>query len=133
MATKTKRMAYETVFVKQFKGKPYTGQINYSKKTITLALSGGISGRTLSFSEIAQSYFHEIVHAALHDMKHPLNADEKFVDGFAQRLRWYGVEMGKEKAGSKNADNLVTQRLERLRKLRKEVPRSKSAKKVQAR
>lgn len=135
MATKTKtnRMVYKVVPVKQFKGKPYIGQIDYSKKTITLAMFGGISGRALTSVEVLQAYYHEIVHAVLHDMKHPLNNNEKFVDAFAQRLRWYakgvGEEMTKDK---KDAADLVAQRFKGLRKLRKEVPRSKSAKKVQA-
>lgn len=32
------------------------------------------------------TFWHEVTHAILHDMGHKLNADEDFVDGFAQRL-----------------------------------------------
>jgi hypothetical protein len=66
-------------------------------------------------------------------MKHPLNNDEKFVDDFAKRLRWKADAENNRKAKEKNAANLVTQRPEGLRKLRKKVPRSAGAKKVQAR
>jgi len=135
MATKTKtsRMAFEVKTVKQFKGKPYIGQIDYSKKTITIALFGGITGERLTLTEMRQAYLHEVVHAVLHDMKHPLNNDEKFVDDFAKRLRWLADAKNNRKAKEKNAANLVTQRPEGLRKLRKKVPRSAGAKKVQAR
>jgi len=135
MATKTKtsRMDFEIKAVKQFKGKPYIGQIDYSKKTITIALFGGITGERLTLAEMRQAYLHEVVHAVLHDMKHPLNNDEKFVDDFAKRLRWLADAKNNRKAKEKNAANLVTQRPEGLRKLRKKVPRSAGAKKVQAR
>ena len=126
-------MDYDLKVVMQFKGKPYVGQVDYKKKLITVALRGGISGRVLTSVEVLQAYYHEIVHAVLHNMKHPLNADEKFVDAFAQRLRWYAKgtweEMMKDK---KDATDLVAQRFKRLRELRKEVPRSKSSKKAQA-
>lgn len=135
MATKTKTnpMAYELLLVKQFKGKTYIGQIDYKKKLITVALYGGVTGKKLTATEVLQAYYHEVVHSVLHDMKHPLNDDEKFVDNFAKRIRWWSVAEAYKKAKEKNADNLVAQRTQGLRELRKEVPRSKSAKKVQAR
>jgi hypothetical protein len=132
--TKTRRMAFEVKTVKQFKGKTYIGQVDYKKKLITVALYGGITGEKLTRYEVLQAYYHEVVHFILHDMKHPLNNNEKFVDDFAKRMRWWAVAADKQNAkDKKDADNLVTQRPEGLRKLRKEVPRSKSAKKVQAR
>lgn len=135
MATKTKtsRMAFEVKTVKQFKGKTYIGQVDYKKKLITVALYGGITGKKLTRCEVLQSYYHEVVHFILHDMKHPLNDDEKFVDDFAKRMRWWLVTETNKKAKEKDEANLVTQRPERLRKLRKKVPRSAGAKKIQAR
>ena len=133
LLTNVKRMDFEVKTVKQFKGTPYVGQIDYKKKLITVALYGGVTGKKLTATEVLQAYYHEVVHSILHDMKHPLNDDEKFVDNFAKRIRWWSVAEAYKKAKEKNADNLVTQRPEGLRKLRKEVPRSKSAKKVQAR
>ena len=128
-----KRMDFEIKTVKQFKGKPYVGQIDYKKKLITVALYGGITGKKLTRCEVLQAYYHEVVHLILHDMKHPLNDDEKFVDAFAKRVRWWSVTATNKNAKEKNEANVVAQRVERLRELRKEVPRSKSAKKVQAR
>jgi len=131
--TKTSRMAFEVKTVKQFKGKTYIGQVDYKKKLITVALYGGITGKKLTRCEVLQSYYHEVVHFILHDMKHPLNDDEKFVDDFAKRMRWWSVTETNKKAKEKDEANLVTQRPEGLRKLRKKVPRSAGAKKVQAR
>jgi hypothetical protein len=128
-----KRMDFEIKTVKQFKGKPYVGQVDYKKKLITVALYGGITGKKLTSYEVLQAYYHEVVHLILHDMKHPLNDDEKFVDSFAKRMRWWSVTATNKKAKGKNEANLVAQRAERLRKLRKKVSRSAGAKKVQAR
>ena len=36
--------------------------------------------------EIANTFWHELTHAILHDMKHKLETDEKFVTAFADRL-----------------------------------------------
>jgi predicted SprT family Zn-dependent metalloprotease len=36
--------------------------------------------------ERSETFWHEIVHAILHDMKHRQRDDEKFVIGFSQRL-----------------------------------------------
>lgn len=127
-----KRMDYDLKVVLQFKGKPYVGQVDYKKKLITIALRGGITGRQLTLTEIWQTYYHEVVHAVLHDMKHPLNNNEKFVDDFAKRLRWRGELIENQKAKANHAANLVTQRPEGLRELRKKVSRSKSSKKAQA-
>lgn len=128
-----KRMDFEIKTVKQFKGKPYVGQVDYKKKLITVALYGGITGKKLTRCEVLQAYYHEVVHFILHDMKHPLNDDEKFVDDFAKRVRWWTITAINRDTKEKNEANLVAQRSERLRKLRKKVPRSAGAKKVQAR
>ena len=130
------RTTYTVTSIKQFKGKPYIGQIDYKKKTIKLALYGGITGEALTSAEMIQAYTHEFVHAILHDMKHPVNKDEKFVDNFAKRIRLMQVKVvsaPNQNARSKNAANLVTHRLEGLRKLRKKVPRGAGSKKIQAR
>ena len=36
--------------------------------------------------DIANTFWHELTHAILHDMKHKLETDEKFVTAFADRL-----------------------------------------------
>lgn len=36
--------------------------------------------------EVNETFWHETTHAILHDMKHPLWNDEKFVTAFSKRL-----------------------------------------------
>jgi len=35
---------------------------------------------------VSETFWHEVTHAVLHDMHHPLWADEKFVTEFSKRL-----------------------------------------------
>lgn len=37
-------------------------------------------------AEISETFWHEVTHAILHDMEHPLWKDEKFVTDFSKRL-----------------------------------------------
>jgi hypothetical protein len=37
-------------------------------------------------AEVRDTFWHELTHAILHDMDHPLQNDEKFVTGFSNRL-----------------------------------------------
>lgn len=36
--------------------------------------------------QISETFWHEVTHAILHDMEHPLWKDEKFVTAFSKRL-----------------------------------------------
>ena len=81
------RTKYKLQRIDAFKGRAITGQINYEDKTITIARRGGITGWKIPKTNQDQVLWHEVVHGILHDMKHPLNKNEKFVDGFAKRLR----------------------------------------------
>lgn len=60
------------------------GQINFDKKTISVATHAG--RYRLADGERSDSFWHELTHAILHDMDHPLTRDEKFVTAFARRL-----------------------------------------------
>ena len=44
------------------------------------------NGRQRKPQDVAQILWHEMTHAILHDMGHPLNRNEKFVEEFSQRL-----------------------------------------------
>ena len=37
-------------------------------------------------AEISDTFWHELTHAILHDMEHPLCRNERFVSGFSERL-----------------------------------------------
>ena len=45
-----------------------------------------IQGNYFSREERSETFWHEITHAILHDMKNKLSYDEKFVTAFSQRL-----------------------------------------------
>lgn len=125
------RSKYAVNFIHSFKGKTHVGYIDYKQKTITVAYHGGVSGRALSSAELKECVLHELVHGILHDMKHPLQQNEKFVAAFAKR--WARVKFSpRQKTGKSHANSLVAQRAERLRKLRAKVPRGSRAKKAQA-
>ena len=61
------------------------GQINYAEHTIYVA-THDTRGNTLDAEEVADTFWHEITHAILHDMDHPLCSDERFVTKFASVL-----------------------------------------------
>lgn len=60
------------------------GQIDFGKKTISVATHAG--RYRLADGERSDSFWHELTHAILNDMDHPLTRDEKFVTAFARRL-----------------------------------------------
>ena len=133
MKIKVGKTTYKVISIDKFpKHDPCKGRIYYDKKVILIAERAGVTNRKYSPVEIAQTVVHEVVHAVLYDMKeHTLNKNEKFVDGLAKRFRVLRfIDDIEEREGK---DELVPQRPKRLRKLRKKVPRSKSAKAVPAR
>lgn len=56
-----------------------------SNGTITLSRCDGL-GRVYATKKVNEAFWHEITHAILHDMEHPLWRNEKFVEAFAKRL-----------------------------------------------
>lgn len=44
------------------------------------------NGKPRKPEAIAETFWHEVTHAILHDMDHPLWKDEKFVTAFSKRL-----------------------------------------------
>ena len=59
--------------------------VDYAQKIISVALRDGL-GNKLDAEEVRDTFWHELTHAVLHDMAHPLRDDEKFVTKFANRL-----------------------------------------------
>lgn len=62
------------------------GAINYEDKKITLAAKSSLSGKSFRREDMSETFWHEIVHGILHDMKHPLWDNEPFVEAFSTRL-----------------------------------------------
>lgn len=59
-------------------GKRLYGRINYWEHTIQIKPRSE-AGQSLTF-------WHELTHAILHDMRHPLHTNERFVTEFSDRL-----------------------------------------------
>lgn len=62
------------------------GRVYFDDGVIRLATKSNTCGRTFSRDEIDTTFWHEMVHAILHDMGHPLWRNEDFVTRFANRL-----------------------------------------------
>jgi hypothetical protein len=78
---------YSIEVVEALLDKQKVGRIQYAEQRIQLGLRNGNTNRKLPASEIRDSFWHELVHAILHDMgRHNLNRDEAFVVAFANRL-----------------------------------------------
>lgn len=61
------------------------GHVDYDEKIISVAMRDNF-GNKLEPEEVNDTFWHELTHAVLHDMRHPLRDDEKFVTKFANRL-----------------------------------------------
>jgi hypothetical protein len=76
---------YATIMVDKAKLQDTLGTIDYTHGIIWLAKRDA-HGNKLDKAELADSFWHEMTHAVLHDMKHELCSNEKFVNAFAHRL-----------------------------------------------
>jgi hypothetical protein len=118
---------YKLKVVKSFEDETYIGLIEYADKVITLSKYGGISKRRLHPSAITETFWHEVTHGILKDMRSKLHNNEAFVENFSVRL----TQVLKQVYSHERS--MVTQCIEGLRKLPPKVPRSPSAKKAQVR
>lgn len=62
------------------------GRVFYDEGVIRLAKRSNTCGRRYCKAEMTETFWHEMVHAILHDMEHPLYNNEQFVSRFARRL-----------------------------------------------
>lgn len=62
------------------------GRVDYKSRTIDIANVNYWTGAKLPDKEISDTFWHEVTHAILDDMNHPLYRDERFVTAFANRL-----------------------------------------------
>jgi len=80
------RKMYSVEVVEALIDKNCMGRVHYNERLIQIA-SHRSPGRKIAGSEVRDSFWHETVHAILHDMgRDNLNRDEAFVIGFASRL-----------------------------------------------
>ena len=68
-------------------GRSLMGQVNYEKRTVTIATHNARTKRKYDKGEVGNSFLHELTHAILFDMDHKLATDECFVTNFADRLQ----------------------------------------------
>ena len=62
------------------------GRTFYPEQCIRLGKASNVTGRKFTKDELADTFWHEVTHAILHDMNHRLWNNEKFVTRFANRL-----------------------------------------------
>jgi hypothetical protein len=77
----------EVASMKTPRGRSLMGQVDYEKRTVTVALHNAATMRKYDKGEIANSFLHEMTHAILKDMGSKLEGDEGFVTNFADRLQ----------------------------------------------
>ena len=80
------RKMYSVEVVEALIDKNCMGRVHYGDRRIQIA-SHRSPGRKIAGADVRDSFWHETVHAILHDMgRDNLNRDEAFVIGFASRL-----------------------------------------------
>lgn len=62
------------------------GGVSYDGKLIIVGTRSWYTNKRFKQEEITDTFWHEVTHAILQDMGHKLEADEKFVTAFANRL-----------------------------------------------
>ena len=67
------------------RGTPCHGCIDRADNSIDVAKQD-VRGNRYDKDERSETFWHEITHAILHDMKNQLSYNEKFVTAFSQRL-----------------------------------------------
>ena len=78
---------YSVEIVEAMRDKGDMGRVHYPEKKIKVGLRSNQTGRRFSPGSIKETFWHELVHAILEDMReHKLNSREDFVEGFATRL-----------------------------------------------
>ena len=77
---------YTVEMVQHTKPKGTMGTIDYDLCRVEIATNSGLTDRSFKQEEMTDTFWHEVTHAILRDMKHKQWNDEKFVTAFAKRL-----------------------------------------------
>lgn len=78
--------SYSIDIVETMLRKGENGRVFYDAGVIQLAKRSNTCGRRYCKAEMTETFWHEMVHAILYDMGHPLYRNEEFVTRFARRL-----------------------------------------------
>ena len=77
---------YSVDVVESMRRKHTMGRTYYDMERIEIATRSNATGREYSKDEIDDTFWHELTHAILYEMQHPLYDNEKFVTEFAGHL-----------------------------------------------
>ena len=81
------RRWYSVEVVEAMLDKRDMGRVHYDEQRIRLGRTSNITGKQFKPEQIADTFWHEMVHTILKDMgEHRLNSNEAFVTKFANRL-----------------------------------------------
>ena len=81
------RRWYTIEVVEQLPTTGHMGDIEYPpSQRIRVGLQSSRTGRSFKQEEVADTFWHEVTHAILHDMDSRLYRNEAFVSAFAARL-----------------------------------------------
>jgi hypothetical protein len=62
------------------------GEVNYGQQYIDVVTHSNFTGRAFKSEELLDTFWHELTHAILYEMKSPLHNDEAFVTKFSGLL-----------------------------------------------
>ena len=79
------KTTYTVIKVRHARKKNTLGTVDYTNGIIWLATHDTYNNE-IGSDEMSDTFWHEITHAVLHNMKHPLRDDEKFVSMFGTLL-----------------------------------------------
>lgn len=78
---------YSVDVVESMRKRGDMARVFYPEQRIEIGTRSNRSGKAFTPAAINNSFWHELVHAILHDMgRETLNRDERFVTAFADRL-----------------------------------------------
>ena len=77
---------YDVEMLDTMPSKGKMGRVFFTSQLIQIAQRSNRTGRTFKPAEVSDTFWHELTHAILHDMEHPLCRNERFVSGFSERL-----------------------------------------------
>ena len=81
------RKHYSVEVIEAMLRKREMGRVHYGTQLIELGRTSNTTGKRYSNTQVLDTFWHEVTHAILEEMgRHNLNADEKFVTEFANRL-----------------------------------------------
>lgn len=83
---KLDRRPYLVSLVRHTKPVGTMGSVLYFSRQIEIATHSGVNQREFTREELADTFWHEVTHAILHDMGNKLWRSERFVTEFSRRL-----------------------------------------------